>query len=292
MSARWRRALGSAALAVAASRAAATPPCEGELPGLATALHGVEVALFGEIHGTVEMPALFARAVCAVAARGPVTAALELPESNQRAIDELLARGREAIAPLLEAPPWSAPQAEQYGLTSGAMLDLLLELRRLRAAGLPIAVAAFDRRPTQGGNDETLADALAELARAEPRRPVLALIGNLHARVGVGAPWNPAQRFAGTLLRDRGLAVLGLYLAHAGGSAWVCIEGEGCGERTMSAGRDRSPPPGAVELGDVPTFPGLYDGRIAVGEIRASPPARAAAGSAPRSSDVRPVTRP
>jgi hypothetical protein len=274
MRARPRSTLLAALVTVLAARAASGGPICGEaLPGLAEALAGAQVVLFGEIHGTVEMPALYARAVCAAATRAPVTAALELPEAIRPELEALLAHGETGVASLLTQPPWSAPAAEQYGLTSVAMLELLLELRRMRDAGLPITVAPFDRRAAQDGNDDALADSLATLVGAEPRRLVLALTGNLHARIGVGAPWNPALRFAGTLLRDRGLVVRGLFLSHAGGSAWICTPDGACGERAMRGNPAAASPAGTVTLGDVGSYPGLYDGQVAVGTITASPPA-------------------
>lgn len=76
-------------LTVAAATAA---PCN-PIPGWERVLadEKVRIVVLGEMHGTNEMPALFADAVCLTAQARSVVVALEQPSVDQAAVDAFLA---------------------------------------------------------------------------------------------------------------------------------------------------------------------------------------------------------
>lgn len=231
--------------------------------------------LFGEIHGVEEFPAFFGEAVCGVARSGAeVTAALEIPGSQQEAVERFLASGggKADMAALLASPFWS--REYQDGRSSKAMAALLERLRGLRAAGLGVRVFLFDVEQAGQDRDERMAERLSGSLRDHPRAVLMALTGNYHARTAPGAPWNPDWRPMGWYLRASGARVTSLDGAGPGGTAWVCMTAvaKECGARSVTAPR----PPGErtdprVELIAAPSPEG-FSGYYVTASVTASPP--------------------
>lgn len=249
-------------------------------------IHGVEtlllapgsVLLFGEIHGTVEAPDLFADVVCAALAKGrTVHVVLEGHVEDQAALETYLASAgtetdRQA---LLAGPFWQRPY--QDGRSSRAMLTLIEELHRLRQAGYEVGVSLLDERARAASSqerDRTMAGRLKAAVEAGPEELFVALTGNVHSRLAVGTPWNESYEPMGYLAshalpRHRFLA---LNLSSAGGTAWVCLgpEASDCGAREMK-GR------GEGESREISFGPELgndgHHGTYFVGQITSSPPA-------------------
>lgn len=224
----------------------------------------------GELHGTTEVPAAFAQLVCAAAEQGPATVALELPAAMQPQLDAFLAATDEAAAlAALEGTHFLNPRMND-GRSSRAMLEMMLSVRALRAAGRDVAFHAFQpsrsrpRELSQAWYELDMGHALAEAAYARPEARVLVLVGNLHAR-----------KTGFERLPDLGLPAAGhlpvaevvtLDLAQQGGEAWNCQQE--CGARPSRAVYD-------VEARGVmlePASDGAYDGVLAVGPTTASPP--------------------
>lgn len=265
-----------------AAGAATVPTCAPEAavpPGLA--LPG-SIVLFGEFHGTRELPAMFGEAACHVAQRGvPVTVALEVERSEQANVDAYLGSTGDSAAEssLLGSPHWKLSMRD--GRSSRAMVDLLTRLRQLRRAGLGIEVFLFaDYRGASA--DAQMANNLSDHRRDHPERALLALTGNYHARTAVGAPWDPGKKFMGWYLRQTGHRVASLNFHGPPGTAWACMVEPGdsrqpaCGVTQLNRKESDALLPPGIHLLTTPS-PDGYDGTFSVGSLTASPPAVAAA---------------
>jgi len=269
-----RAALCAAAfvLATAAPVLAAGPACP-DVPGATQVVRPGTVVLLGELHGTAEAPRATGDLAChAVRTGAPVVVGLELPRAEQARLDAFLASGggAEARAALLGGEFWRRDY--QDGRTSRAMAELVERLRALRAAGGDVDVLAIDE-PAAEDRDEAMAAALAAaIADARPEAIVIVLTGNLHNRLTRGNPWNPSYQPMGLVLSRRlpDAEIVSLELAHAGGTAWFCAGGGGCGEQRVGGSATAS------ETGIVLLPPEEREGttgRYRIGPITASPPA-------------------
>jgi hypothetical protein len=248
----------------------------GALP--APLLEAGNVLLFGEIHGSRELPALFGEAVCSAARAGlPVEVGLEHPRGEQASVDAFLASAGDSsdVGALLAAPFWS--RTYQDGRSSRATVALLERLRRLSAAGLPVRVFLFDLDPgdDRTARDEKMAENLAAHVRERPEAIVLALTGEVHAWTSLGAPWNPAFRPMGWHLEQAGIRVRSLGRATPAGTVWICTSAatSDCGER--ETGATTALPSGraeGIELLPEEAERG-YIGLYGVPTLEASPPA-------------------
>lgn len=283
-----RRALLIAALLVAGGCARITGtqgvkggPCGPQVRGSGLVTARWAMTLVGETHGTVETPAAFARLVCRAAERAhpsEVLVGLELPRGNQAAIDAALAEpdDAQARAELLGAPHWDGSTRD--GRASEAMLDLLLELRRQRRAGLAIAVVAFDVDPATmtatTDRDAAMAQHFEAAIAAHPDATVLALVGSWHTRRR-GMPDEREPPMAARLLAEHPELQSITTRAAPGSAAWAC-EGDDlatldCRTHALAAGEDRGDV-AFVELRP-PDDARTYDGVLYVGRTTASPPA-------------------
>ena len=185
--------------------------------------------MVGEMHGTAEMPALFANLVCNAAASGrPVTVALEQDTEMQPVIDAFLASdgGPTARSAFLAAPMWNGKM--QDGRASQAMLALYGRLRVMKRAGQITGVYAFIPRITAWQGESPYNASMAEKLKAAPVGPnglVMAYMGSVHAAKGsMGQGVNAFLPAAADLPPDRTVSV---YLRDNGGSAWNCMQ-DGC----------------------------------------------------------------
>ena len=267
-----------------APAAAAAPPA---VPACAPTIAGLEtltapIVLLGETHGTQEIPAAFAGLVCALGAQDPgrpLLVGLEIFSTAQEALDgyKLGDGGSAARAALLEHPFWQ--REYQDGRSSTAMLDLIEQLRRLRAQGRNLKVLAMDAAEATSATerDRRMADAVDRAIEAVRPARTLILVGDVHSRQLSGYPWDPNNpyRSVGSLLRERHGRVEGLRVMNAGGSAWTCISGNAgeCGARPWKTREV----PGAVprlELQPEALAQSGWSGVLYMGTITASPPAR------------------
>lgn len=239
------------------------------------------VIALGETHGTVESPRFAGALVCALARMGaPVVLALEVPTTEQPAIDMFVSGGSEAgfSEALRTSPFWS--RKVQDGRSSQAMLSLLRQVRSLRAQGLSVFVIAIDgaagKRKSNGTQDELMAANLTSALESHHQAHVVALLGSVHARRTAGSPYDSTFRSAVHLLSARPL--LSLLMVHTGGEAWVCqgatMQELACGPTRRDGNQSAATTAPTVVL-DPQAWPG-YDGHFYVGPITASPPAVAA----------------
>jgi hypothetical protein len=272
--------------AAAACAAHVTPPasapptgpfsaqyCGDSIEGSARLRGPRTVALFGEVHGTAEIPALFGRIVCNVAAAHEVLVGLEIPRDQQPLIDAFLASdgGAAAQAALRAGSFWHS--AWKDGRSSQAMWALLEQLRAWRAAGARLSVVAFDipeaAMATTADRDKEMADHLliARLVRREAA--LLVLTGNIHARLRGGLEFAPDLVPMGATMRVAVPSLLSFDARYGAGTAWVCTGSTPaeCGAEAWGRGEDEGPP--RVERTGIDA----YSGRFHVGApLTASPP--------------------
>ncbi|MBX7114757.1 MAG: hypothetical protein K1X64_10570 [Myxococcaceae bacterium] len=244
--------------------------CSAPIPGSELIEEG-SLTLFGEIHGTAQMPAFIGDLACLLVQRGAVTVALEMPTQEQVAVDAYLASaGTPAdVETLLKGSFWQRPMDQQDGRSSLAMAGLLEKLRVLHASGADLKVLAFDAYAPPKPRDESMANNIEQAIRADAARTYVVYSGNVHARTILGAPWNSAYMPLGKYLLDTFHSVRSFNVAYQSGTAWICVD-VGCGITPMT-GADASAER-RLELLTAPQtggFAGLYH----VGPIVASPPA-------------------
>lgn len=186
--------------------------------------------IFGEMHGTREIPALFGRAVCQQSERRPVAVALEIEPGAQPFLDDYLSSAGTASDrdKLLQSPIWNVQHAD--GRSSLAILDLLEQLRRGRAEGRKIDVVAsrpFLTSELPSRYTEILIAAQwVQAADRYPDASVLVLVGNLHASKSYNERLNRAPAASYLPSAD----VTSLQAMTVGGTFWGCVDACGINE--------------------------------------------------------------
>lgn len=253
-----------------------TDPCKGGAALPATLLEEGSVLLFGEVHGTQELPAFFGEAVCWTSGGLPVMVGLEIPRSEEERVTAFFATpgSPAAVEALTAGPFWTRPSREQDGRSSRAMLALLDRLRRLKAEERSIEVFLFDLAGSNdpAARDRLMADAIAARARAHPEAMTMVLTGNVHAQKDKGAPWDPDLVPMGLYLVEAGVKVRSLNHSNPAGTAWTMTPTGETGVSTFPAVRPL--PSGrttGIELLDQPAKGG-FDGLYATASLTASPP--------------------
>lgn len=242
---------------------ATRPRCE-QAPDGALAWLKPGVLLVGELHGTTEIPAVISRLACLSSLSMPTIVALELPVDERGAIGAFLDQGDERK--LLASPFWSAEF--QDGRSSVAMLQLLRDVRHLRAKQANVEVALFAPGANRTrSHEEEMADQLLAIHRARPEATILVLVGRTHAKKAVGAPWDPNFKPMAWYLSQTASRVMSVLVTHATGTAWVCCKPTHCAPHDYSGTEAGAPRflEGSTEAG--------FDGALFVGPIRASLPA-------------------
>jgi hypothetical protein len=252
----------------------AAEPCSPPSGADAAIQSGKRFLIFGETHGTQEMPRAFGEIVCAISAKRPVVVALEFPVEASAAFGAYLAsqRGEADWVRFLADAKWA--DGSQDGRKSRAMLEMVERLGALKAAGKRLEIATFVRRLPSFDPARHEAEMAAELSAIATRYPgatVAVLGGNLHAQKA-------------TAKRDLGYAPMASVLPQGevfstglfgpAGTAWVCVKPDAskpmvCGPHDV---RGRS-----GLLGDEDLRARGFDHQILLGSQTASPPAAVAA---------------
>jgi hypothetical protein len=239
------------------------------IPGLdSLASAPIRFLVFGEMHGTEEVPAFVGDAACLLALKRPVIIAVELPtaeEANTKTFVQ--SKGaKNDIESFLRSPVWSGEY--QWGATSAAMFRLIDRVREMQHEGSPISVAHFmpvnKDGEAQNVYEKRMADELKRIAARNAGTIVVVLTGNIHARK---APWakNLKPAIAHLSTRD----VLSFDMMASGGAAWNC-QSDGCGPHKLGAVRPLKPRGLYHNFHVDPAF----DGEFSVGKpLTASPPA-------------------
>lgn len=212
--------------------------------------------IFGELHGTKEIPAFFSACVREFVDRGErVRVFLEFDASNTGHTAQYL-RGEIDEAALLSSPRWLAHD----GRTSQAMLELHRALKGLDVYGFAGGLGVADTNAAMGENfmQQRLADGYN-----------LVLVGNAHARLAAMKGMTYPSVPFGQYVQARSKNVVSLDARYTGGEAWTCM---GYCEAT--------PVPGNEPAGRKPAKPISFaskdrgfTGYFSVGALSASPPA-------------------
>lgn len=256
---------------LAAALFSAQPACAAPSGTDALLARPERILVVGDSHGTVEIPAAFLGIVCEAARQGPVTIALEMPETERPLFDAAMAAPTEEAARNAFLHGDFGNPRNTDGRNSEAMLEMMVGFWRLKAAGLDVAIHPFMpslsviRGRDQAWWELEMAYGMSRALVSRPDARLLVFVGDLHARKTEFSPWP-----------DVGLPAAGhlyaadtftLHIAQQGGGAWQCQET--CGPQTI---RNRYDPAArGIILG--PVEDGAYDGVLAVGPITASPPA-------------------
>jgi len=231
--------------------------------------------IVGELHGTTEAPAAFSGLVCDAARLGPVTVALEFPETGGPAMHAFPPAPVEASpsATLLETPFWTRSLDRQDGRTSLAVLRMLQSVRLLKADGRDVTIRAFapDHPPTPGFDQNygelDMAAGLARAARDRPDARLLTLVGSFHA----GKTRVPGRSLLPAAAHLPPGEVVSIYLSRQGGQSWSCTDE--CRAMDIPAREDDVSERGIIMRS---VDGGLFDGVLALGPMTASPPASTA----------------
>lgn len=181
------------------------------------------MAIFGEIHGTTEIPAFVGDVVCLAARDGRrVVLGVEMrPQDADAPIARYLASKGTAADRAQLIADWlpAVPDAR----SSEAMADLIVRVRALQRAGARISVLSFDPvGPAAGApeaREQAMADTLRQAAEAQPGVRLLILTGGAHARHGVLGPNGTIASMTTRL--PAGVAVT-VGVAPQGGTIWNC----------------------------------------------------------------------
>ncbi|HEY4530519.1 MAG TPA: hypothetical protein VIG97_09390 [Luteimonas sp.] len=221
--------------------------------------------LFGEMHGSVEAPALVAAMACHLSFSEDVAIGLEIPTDEQPRIDQYLASAgtKSDEARLVATTFW---RNGNDGRTSGAMLDLFRELRALKAGGRSVEVFAFDAEVAGSEDrDKAMASSIRRYRSQHPSRTIVALMGNIHAMQEEFVAEDFTMAPAGQLLRD--LSPISILIAYPKGTVWACMPD--CGVHNVAPRNPNHGPSGFREGASMTGYSHTYF----LDSITASPPA-------------------
>lgn len=128
--------------------------------------------LLGEVHGTKEIPLLFAQVVDQLSEHKPIFLCLEMPRKNQPFIDKFVEKKEER---LLRAIPFFRAPFED-GRNSREMFTFLEKVAGMK--NVSIVCIDTNTYTTQNAREKYMADRIAELAANG--RKIIALLGNTH----------------------------------------------------------------------------------------------------------------
>lgn len=248
---------------VASNGVARADACGYSVRGLNPLLTGPMVLAIGEdAHGTAEVPDAVGRLACHLLSQGlPVALAYEMPAQEQPQIDAYLASdgGASARAALVSGIFWQSDIKD--GRASVGLQSLLEKVRRLRSHSRDqltfTAMELFD--PSQE-RDANMAAGVLLLRKAHPDAIVILVAGNNHTRID-------ASFALGSRLRREGVPLLSLVVEHPPGAAYSCQNF--CGAHPQD-GKNRGDESFAERT---PIGHGMFDGRLYLPGITASPPA-------------------
>lgn len=222
------------------------------------------VVWMGEMHGSQEGPRLFLGLVRLISQHhtSPPVVALEIPTTEQRAIDRYLATGDDAV---LRASPFFKSEIKD-GRSSVAMVQLLSQLRTEKLA----AVLCFDSvaATTPQERDTAMAQNLKRFAKKYPDAKLIVLSGNIHAKRADGVEWDPKYRPAAFELSQSLDSLVTFDLAFESGTIWALTE-KGFAE--MKVRGERWPGSASHDIKLFPERTDGYDGAIFTRTLTGSP---------------------
>lgn len=224
-----------------------------------------QMLLFGELHGSVESPALVGAVVCEYAKGGPVALGLEIPTTESVEIHNYLSSDGNAAskARLLSGQFWRGGD----GRSSRAMFDLVEYVRQLKREGLAISIFTLVQADLGGTtkDNQSIAHAIRTFHDQHPSSRIVVLMGNLHAGQEEIAPFGKVIIPAGFLIRD--LSPTSVLITHPPGTIWACMRT--CGRHKVDGDPHPSQKPGSYDDSPMQGYSMSY----LLPSITASPPA-------------------
>jgi len=190
-----------------------------------------KLLMFGELHGTNEMPAYFAAVVCSLATKNrPLKVGFEYLPDQLPLIRKYISTGHTDIdrQNLVSHPFWSG--SYQDGRASKAMLGLIDEIRLLKKSGKDIEVFVFDNQSAEN-RDQAMAEMVMKELEEDPNVLHLLITGNVHSQIKKGVPWNQSLETMGSYIYKSDSTVVSVILTHTGGDAWMCTPN--CSQTTL-----------------------------------------------------------
>lgn len=190
--------------------------------------------LVGEVHGTNEVPRLVATLLERETCGHAVLLLLEMPETEQARIADFIASEGDMASRqhLLQGDFWT--RNEQDGRSSNAVVDLVIQARKLRAAGRTLALAAF--APVGDGDGASYSSRMAANIRSaierHPGHRVILLGGNYHSQVLETPGLEHDAQPVGWQLRD--LDPLSIAVFARSGAYWSCDQARMCGRKDIA----------------------------------------------------------
>ena len=217
------------------------------------------LVIYGEMHGTVESPAIVGEHACLLKQNGRrVVLGLEIPIEQQQAIDQYLQSSGSSSdrQTLLAGSFWRRPLNRQDGRSSQAVFELIEFVRKLAQDGGNISILAFS-----APDDQVMAKRIRLTLEQQPDAKFVVLTGSVHA-FEVAADRGEPMAY---LLQDQN--PMTIVISFIAGSAWNCGP-SGCGpiEYPATAARET----GYLTEGDIPRG---YDQRLRLRSVTASSPA-------------------
>jgi hypothetical protein len=218
--------------------------------------------LFGEIHGTNEIPELVGDAVCEASSEGPTLLLLELPIAYNDVIEKFMVEPNQSHAFFMMQKAGFGGPGKVDGRESIAMFRLLNRTRLMALNGRDIRVKAIDPFKVDERNpftrDQQMAHEIVRVMSENRGSFALGLMGDVHVRhepVTLGEETiKPTGMYLGPF------RFFALYRANIKGTTWACIQ-ERCGYNALG-GPKNAPPKGIRMFGEIRQG---FDGVFSVG---------------------------
>lgn len=190
-------------------------------------IEGAKVVIFGDYHGTEEIPLFFYNAVCAssLPQNGTLVVGLELPTAFNKIFEPSNETTAAAAKEKLRQHEFWNVMGD--GRHSAAMLALVQKLLALSQVNRQIKLIALGNEHI----DTSGAELLMSRIRGSDTARALVLVGNAHAQTRIIPRYN-IKPFGAALL-DSGVSVLSLNIETSGGEAWLCRTRDTCGPASV-----------------------------------------------------------
>jgi len=187
------------------------------------------ILLFGEMHGTKQMPEHFYDVICTASESDTqVNIGIEVPFELTKDIQKFINTSNHSDIDLefLKHTFWSGEY--QDGRASQAMFELMHKIRILNLTNNNIQIFTFDHN-TPNKRDKLMASTF--ISNINTNKLTLALSGNIHSRTVHGRPWDKEEKNMGAFIKENYINTHSIYFSYSSGDAWVCMPN--CGVHSL-----------------------------------------------------------
>ncbi|MCP4984964.1 MAG: hypothetical protein GY928_02520, partial [Colwellia sp.] len=171
------------------------------------------ILLFGEMHGTKEMPENFFDVICVASeSEKQINIGIEAPSELTKDIQSFIhtSNNSDLNMEFLKHKFWSGEH--QDGRASQAMLVLIKKIRTLNLINKNIDIFTFDHEVPK--RDKLMASTFK--ANIDPTKVTLALTGNIHSMTAHGRPWNKQEKNMGAFIKEKFSNTHSIYFSYSG----------------------------------------------------------------------------